>query len=290
MKTRRGRIRIGCSGWIYEHWRGRFYPEYSSPQEWFGIYSEVFDTVEINNTFYRLPSPSVFKKWRLQAPSGFCYAVKVSRYLTHMKKLKDAREPLKRFVDRARLLEDHLGPLLYQLPPRWRVNLPRLESFLELLPEDLVHVFEFREQSWLTEEVLRLLANRNVCYCIHDMPGVAMGRPVTATAVYLRFHGAERRYQGGYQKAALNDWWSWIDTQVAGGRDVYVYFNNDAEAHAVNDALQLKKLAGFNVSHEIAGYLQGKQGEGKTQTRSSGEPIRASRRIDRRLRMHSSLF
>jgi uncharacterized protein YecE (DUF72 family) len=177
-----------------------------------------------------------------------------------MKKLKDAKKPLKRFVDRARLLEDHLGPLLYQLPPRWGVNLPRLESFLELLPEDLVHVLEFREQSWLTEEVLRVLANNNVCYCIHDMPGLTIGRPVTAAAVYLRFHGAQRRYQGGYPKATLNDWWSWIDRQVA-GRDVYVYFNNDAEAHAVHDALQLKKLAGSNVDRETAGYLQGRRGE-----------------------------
>jgi uncharacterized protein YecE (DUF72 family) len=252
MGTKRPQIRIGCSGWIYEHWRARFYPEYSSPQTWFGIYSRVFDTVEINNTFYRLPSPSVFKGWRTQAPDGFCYAVKVSRYVTHMKKLKDAAEPLNRFIDRARLLEERLGPLLYQLPPRWRVNLPRLEEFLELLPEDLMHVFEFREPSWLTDEVFKLLAQKRICFCTHDMPGVSTDRRVTGESAYVRFHGAERKYRGGYPEAVLRDWWLWMKGQIRDGKDVYVYFNNDAEAHAVFDGMKLKQLAGLKMTSETA--------------------------------------
>ena len=120
-------IRIGCSGWNYDHWRGRFYPEEAPPKQWFEFYAGAFDTVEINNTFYQLPAAQTFKAWREQAPDGFIYAVKANRYLTHMKRLKDAKAPLKRFLDRARLLREHLGPILYQLPPRWRLNLERLE-------------------------------------------------------------------------------------------------------------------------------------------------------------------
>src|SRR5262249_50155662 len=169
--TRKEKIHIGCSGWNYRHWRGRFYPEEQKPEQWFGFYAGVFDTVEINNTFYHLPAAQTFKAWRAQAPAGFIYAVKANRYLTHLKKLKDVRRPLKKFLDRARLLEEHLGPILYQLPPHWRLNRERLESFLDLLPEDLQSVFEFRDQSWMVEEVFELLDERGVSFCAHDLPG-----------------------------------------------------------------------------------------------------------------------
>ena len=139
-----GRVRVGTSGWIYKHWRGLFYPERLSARRWFAFYAERFDTVEINNTFYRLPAAGVFAEWRGQAPPGFLYAVKASRFLTHMKKLKDPEEPLETILGRARGLGPHLGPVLYQLPPHWGCDAARLEQFIVRLPRDLTHVFAAR--------------------------------------------------------------------------------------------------------------------------------------------------
>jgi len=238
---RRGKIYIGCSGWNYKHWRGRFYPEEESPKQWFESYAAAFETVEINNTFYQLPASQTFKAWRAQAPDGFVYAVKANRYLTHLKKLKEAKAPLRKFLDRARLLGDHLGPILYQLPPRWRLNLERLEAFLDLLPEDLRHVFEFRDQSWMAPEVFQLLEERGASFCAHDLPGLDVPRVATGTLAYVRFHGAEEKYRGGYTESTLRSWRRWMEQQVRAGKDLYVYFNNDAEAHAPRDALRLKR-------------------------------------------------
>jgi uncharacterized protein YecE (DUF72 family) len=245
IQMRRGTIRIGCSGWNYEHWRGRFYPEEAPPKQWFELYAKVFDTVEINNTFYQLPAAQTFKAWREQAPDGFIYAVKANRYLTHMKRLKDAKAPLKRFLDRARLLREHLGPILYQLPPRWRLNLERLESFLDLLPEGLRHVFEFRDQSWMADEVFQLLEERGASFCAHDMPGLDVPRLAVGPIAYVRLHGAKEMYRGGYPEPTLRSWSRWMEQQVRAGKDLYVYFNNDAEAHATRDALRLKQKARF---------------------------------------------
>jgi uncharacterized protein YecE (DUF72 family) len=140
-------IRIGTSGWVYPHWRDIFYPAELRQADWFGYYAREFDTVEINNSFYRLPAAATFDTWREQAPPGFCYAVKVSRFLTHLKKLKDPEEPIRRFFERASRLGTTLGPLLYQLPPHWKVNLPRFEHFLAALPKGYIHVAEFRDAS-----------------------------------------------------------------------------------------------------------------------------------------------
>ncbi len=242
---RRGYIRVGCSGWNYNHWRGRFYPEKLPSKRWFDFYVKFFDTVEINNTFYHLPSVETFQAWRTQAPDEFLYAVKANRYLTHMRKLREVEEPLKRFLDRVSLLGEHLGPILYQLPPHWHLNLDRLESFLGLLPSGLPHVFEFREQDWLVEEVFSLLESRRVSLCAHDMPGLIVPRRAVGPIVYVRFHGADVKYQGRYPEPTLRSWWSWMKKQVMVGRDVFVYFNNDAEAHAVRDALRLKRKSGL---------------------------------------------
>ena len=150
------RIRIGCSGWQYSHWRGDFYPADLPTPRWFAHYALSFDTVEINNSFYRLPPAEIFAKWREQAPSRFLYAVKASRFLTHMKKLKDPEDPLARFFENARQLGARLGPILYQLPPRWPLNLERFEIFLRALPRGYRHTVEFREPSWDTDEVFAL--------------------------------------------------------------------------------------------------------------------------------------
>jgi uncharacterized protein YecE (DUF72 family) len=249
---KKGKIHIGCSGWNYEHWRGPFYPEDAPPKRWFEYYAEAFDTAEINNTFYQLPAAQTFKAWRAQAPDGFIYSVKANRYLTHMKKLKDAKAPLRRFLDRARLLRERLGPILYQLPPRWRLNMERLESFLDLLPEDLRHVFEFRDQSWFVDEVFQLLEERGASFCAHDMPGLDIPRLALGSLAYVRFHGAKEKYRSGYPEPALRSWSGWMEQQSRSGRDVYVYFNNDAEAHAPHDALRLKekmRFAGLTKKH-----------------------------------------
>ncbi len=241
-----GHVRIGTSGWIYQHWRGVVYPRDAPVKRWFAIYSESFDTVEINNTFYRLPPPAVFQAWAAQAPPGFLYTVKASRYLTHMKKLKDAAEPLDNILGRARLLGDHLGPVLYQLPPHWHRDVGRLRQFLELLPMDLDHVVEFRDPSWYTDGVCHLLDDHGVGFCIHDLRGVSSPRWVTGPLAYVRFHGpTATAYAGCYPRAHLEHWAEQILDFQSAGKDVYAYFNNDQAGYAVANARDLRALLGM---------------------------------------------
>jgi uncharacterized protein YecE (DUF72 family) len=239
-----GTVRIGCSGWIYRHWRGAFYPEKMAQRLWFAHYAETFETVELNTSFYHLPKPETFEKWHAQAPSDFRYAVKAPRFITHMKKLKDCAEPVAEFLSRARKLGSSVGPILYQLPPRWGLNGQRIQTFIDLLPPDLNHVFEFRETSWLTPEVLALLDARGVSFCAHDMPGSRTGRWAAGPIAYVRFHGGEGKYWGRYSDEGLLAWTDWIVGQAKGGRDVWCYFNNDMYAHAIHDALTLKSMVG----------------------------------------------
>lgn len=234
-------IRIGTSGWIYKHWRERFYPKDLPPSQWFAWYAEHFETVEINNTFYRLPSERAFDAWREQAPRGFVYAVKASRFLTHMKKLKDPEEPIERILGRARRLGPTLGPVLYQLPRGWKCNVERLSEFFAALPRDLVHVMEYRREDWLCDEVFELMRRHNIGLCIHDLlPKHA--RVVTSNVVYVRFHGSGVKYGGSYSTAHLRRWADWIHDQTAAKRSVYIYFNNDAEAFAVRNAETLRNV------------------------------------------------
>ena len=252
--------RIGCSGWQYQHWRADFYPAGLPGSRWFARYAEVFDTVEINNSFYRLPDASTFETWRRQAPADFVYAVKASRFLTHMKKLKDPVDPLERFFDRARHLGPRLGPVLYQLPPRWPLNLDRLETFLDALagvPAEPVdrhaphgpyrHAIEFRDPSWYDDRALEMLRAHDVALCLHDMPGSASGQIVVGPFVYVRFHGATR-YGGRYEDARLDAWAAWLQARLDEGLDVFAYFNNDIGGHAPRDAVRLKeRLAGVSA-------------------------------------------
>lgn len=237
-------IRIGCSGWSYPHWRGRFYPADLRAAEWFAYYTQRFDTVEINNSFYRLPTESAVTHWATQAPAQFLYAVKVNRFITHMKKLKDPQQPLRQFVTRMRGLGGHLGPLLYQLPPHWRCDLARLREFLAMLPSDLVHVFEFREPSWLSDAVFTLLDEHGASLCVHDMRDIDVPRVAVGRVAYVRFHGTGLWYSGAYSSSTLRSWAAWLRTQAAAGRAGFAYFNNDAEAQAVTDATRLLRLLG----------------------------------------------
>jgi uncharacterized protein YecE (DUF72 family) len=235
-------IRIGCSGWNYRHWRALFYPKGLPQRRWFEYYAEHFDTVEINNSFYRLPKAETFEKWRAQAPPGFCYAVKANRFLTQAKKLKDCEEPLQRMMTPFRALGDRLGPILYQLPPRFRINLDRLERFLELVPKDVSNVFEFRDGSWYVPETFAMLDRHGAGFCVHDMAGSATERVATGKLAYVRFHGATGKYHGRYPDERLLSWTDWIVGQARSGRPVWCYFNNDIDAHAIHDAQTLKAM------------------------------------------------
>lgn len=242
--TDRGRIHVGCSGWAYKHWRGIFYPEDLPQKRWFERYAEEFDTVEINNSFYRLPAGATFEKWRNQAPAGFCYAVKANRYLTQAKKLKDCEEPLERMMTAVRRLGDRLGPMLYQLPPKMNLNLERLESFLQILPKDVTRVFEFRNADWYVEETCALLERYGASFCVHDMPGSKSDRVAVGPIAYVRFHGGEGKYWGRYSDEALLGWSDWILEQARNGRAAWCYFNNDIGGHAIEDARTLKSMIG----------------------------------------------
>ena len=236
------RIRIGCSGWNYKHWRERFYPKGLPQRSWFAFYAEHFDTVEINNSFYRLPSAETFGKWRDQAPPDFCYAVKANRFLTQAKKLKDCAEPLERMMSPVRELAPALGPILYQLPPSLRINLGRLEEFLELVPKDVTNVFEFRDKSWYVPETIELLERHGVSFCAHDMIGSESDRIAVGPVAYVRFHGAGAKYWGRYSDPVLLGWSDWIVAQARAGRSVWCYFNNDIDAHAIDDAQTLRAM------------------------------------------------
>ena len=236
------RIHIGCSGWNYRHWRGAFYPDGLRIKDWFAFYAEQFDTVEINNSFYRLPKAETFDAWRDQAPPGFRYAVKANRFITQAKKLKNCEEPVARMMAPTRHLQQTLGPILYQLPPMLGINLERLEAFLKLLPRDLTHVFEFREKSWYDEATLALLNRFGAGFVVHDFPGKASPRWVPGNVAYVRFHGGVGKYYGRYRDEVLLDWSDWLNSQVQSGKSIWAYFNNDGEAAAVHDALTLKAM------------------------------------------------
>lgn len=237
------RLRIGCSGWQYKHWKASFYPLEIPQSRWLEYYATQFDTVEINNTFYRLPDAAAFDAWKARVPPGFLYAVKGSRFLTHMKKLKDPVEPLNRLFSRVRHLGRTLGPVLYQLPPRWSVDLPRLETFVRTLPGTRRHAIEFRDPSWYCDEVFDLLSRHGVALCLHDMAGSATGQISVGPFVYLRFHGPIR-YGGRYDDQTLNSWARWLTAQRETGRPIFTYFNNDTGAHAPRDARRLRALLG----------------------------------------------
>jgi uncharacterized protein YecE (DUF72 family) len=230
---------VGCSGWLYKHWKGDFYPADLPQREWLEYYAGQFDTVEVNNSFYRLPAEGVFESWKARTPAGFLFGVKASRFLTHMKKLKDPEEPVARLFSRALELRGKLGPVLYQLPRQLPKNLERLAGFLAVLPPRIKHAIEFREPSWYDEEVMQLLRRHHVAICLHDMPGSASPLLLTARFAYVRFHGATGRYAGAYSQQTLEQWADWL---AASGHSAFVYFNNDVGGHAPRDAKRLIEL------------------------------------------------
>jgi uncharacterized protein YecE (DUF72 family) len=239
------RFYVGTSGWHYKHWRGDFYPAGMATSRWLEHYTRCFDTVELNASFYREPRDAAWDLWRESTPDGFCFAVKASRFLTHIRQLREPEESLERVVKGAGRLRDKLGPLLYQLPPsfqRDQERLDRLAEFLERLPEGYRHVIEFRHKSWLMEEVFELLAAHGVGFCVFDMPRMECPLRATAPFAYVRFHGATRRYGGNYSDAELAAWAERLQKLGDGLEAVYVYFNNDIGGHAPRNARTLRDL------------------------------------------------
>jgi uncharacterized protein YecE (DUF72 family) len=247
---------VGCSGWQYDSWRGTVYPRGLPVQQWLEHYAERFNTVEVNSSFYRLPDARTFAAWRSGTPPNFLFSVKASRYLTHLKRLRDPVPPLRRFFGRAIRLGPRLGPVLYQLPSTLSFEPDRLRTFLDALPHTtrdaaasptarpargrrIDHVIEFRHPSWYRDDVRRWTRERNVAVCLHDMSGSAFVDPGDQPIVYVRFHGTAGKYRGGYGSRRLERWADRLCACARNGQRVFAYFNNDLGGTAVRDAQTL---------------------------------------------------
>jgi uncharacterized protein YecE (DUF72 family) len=247
-------VYIGTSGFSYPHWRDVFYPRALPQKDWFEYYVKYFDTVELNVSFYRLPKKETFANWRKRAgktclPAGkFVFAIKGSRYITHVKRLKDCQDAVKRFFENAKAIRTQnakrktQNAILWQLPPRMKANSERLEEFLSILPAQWRHAFEFRHESWLSKEIFEAFKEYKAAIVFQDFPDWPVTEEVTADFVYLRFHGKTHLYTSGYSKEELKKWSRKIDKWMNRGLDVYAYFNNDALGYAVENAQTLKEL------------------------------------------------
>jgi uncharacterized protein YecE (DUF72 family) len=241
--SEQGGIYIGTSGWHYDHWKGPFYPADLPADQFLAAYVQHFKSVEINSTFYGLPETATLKTWRDTAPAGFIFAVKASRYITHMKKLKDPQEPLDNLLGRVEALGDSLGPILFQLPPNWNFNAERLASFLDALPGGFRYAFEFRNESWFNGRAVDLLADHNAAFCIYQIAGRDSPRQVTANFVYVRLHGpGDNAYQGNYNTQTLSGWARALSGWAREGRDAYCYFDNDQNGYAARNAADLRDM------------------------------------------------
>lgn len=240
-------FRVGTSGWSYASWRGRFYPAELSPRRYLEFYARHFSTTEVNYSFYHLPRPSTYEKWCVQVPDDFCFALKVSRFITHVKRLHRVQEAWELFVSNARSLGRRLGPLLLQFPASFHCDIARLTAFLHdarprACRSPLRLALEFRHPSWFTEETFEILRAHDAALCIADAPQYPRCNVITASFVYLRFHGRQQLFASKYTDAELTAEATRIRRWLRDGLDVYVYFNNDASAHAVANAQTLARL------------------------------------------------
>jgi uncharacterized protein YecE (DUF72 family) len=240
--VKKGKIYIGTSGWHYKHWKGTFYPAGIKESDQFPEYQKSFQTVEINNSFYRMPSTETFEAWRDAAPKKFVFAVKASRFLTHAKKLIVDKRSIDLLITHAGKLEEKLAVILFQLPPRWKLNVERLREFIGALPKGYRYTFEFREQSWYNDEVYAILKESNCAFCIYELGGHLSPIEVTADFIYIRLHGPGEKYQGSYPDKTLKEWVARCKDWLKKGKDVFVYFDNDQEGYAAFNALRMKEL------------------------------------------------
>jgi uncharacterized protein YecE (DUF72 family) len=238
----RGELWIGTSGWHYRHWIGPFYPDDLAPRDLLRFYAGRFRTVEINNTFYRLPRTESVREWRMTTPPRFLFAVKGSRYITHRRKLRDPAATTERFFAAIEELGAKLGPILFQLPPRWHVDVDRLARFLDALPGAHRYAFELRDESWFDPRVIELLHARGAAFCVWELAGRRSPVIDTAPFAYVRLHGPGAAYQGSYDGRTLRGWARRIARWRASGRDVHVYFDNDQNGYAALDAARLQAM------------------------------------------------
>ncbi len=257
------KIHIGTSGWSYRHWRGVFYPEDLPGDRYLRYYARLFGAVEVNSTFYKLPDRSTLADWREQTPKGFVFACKASRYITHFSKLKDPQASLGRFFDAMDVLGEKCGPLLFQLPPRWHVNVPRLANFLRMLSPRHRCAFEFREESWFTADVYSLLEKHAVANCIYDLGGQVSPLRTTGGFVYVRLHGPKGPYRGCYSERTLESWAERLLAWQHEGKDAFCFFDNDERGYAATNARRLLELTG-----QASGSVQA-----KTQAGSADSPV-----------------
>lgn len=240
---RKADIYIGTSGWSYKHWKGTFYPEKTKAAEQLDYYQQLFDTVEINNSFYRLPSVETIEHWVESVSKDFLFSVKASRYITHLKRLHDAGPAFDEFLARILKFKTKLGPILFQLPPNLKYNRERLQTFLEHLPKTYRYVFEFRNEEWYNEEVYDLLTKHNCAFCIFEFAGDFTPETITADFVYVRLHGpGKNKYQGSYTDDQLNDWAKKCKKWQRKHLDVFIYFDNDEKGYAGFNAKTLKEI------------------------------------------------
>jgi uncharacterized protein YecE (DUF72 family) len=238
-------VRIGTSGWQYRHWRGPFYERSLPTTRWLPFYAEHFDTVEINTSFYGLPSEKTVGGWREATAPDFRFAAKGSRYLTHLKRLKDPVDSLERLYSRLDHLGDKLAVILFQLPPRWPCDLDRLREFLAALRPERRYALEFRDQSWHNEGVFDLLRQHNIAWCAYELAGFRSAMEITADFVYVRLHGPQTEaYRGSYSDTELQGWAKRIRGWQRSLKAVYIYFDNDEAGFAVRNASRLRNLVG----------------------------------------------
>ncbi len=233
---------VGCSGWHYPDWRGIFYPPGMPASRWLSYYSQTFNTVEINTSFYSLPKASTVDTWRNSVSGAFLFAVKGSRFITHVKRLAVDGATIEKFTTQVSGLNDRLGPVLWQLPPSLHRDAARLESFLSRLPAQVRHVVEFRHESWWYEETYDLLRAHRAAICLIDSPVFRSPLVRTTDLVYIRFHGASQMYSGPYPATRLRQWATNLRGIADAGTSLFAYFNNDVGGHAINDALQFREL------------------------------------------------
>ena len=243
---------VGTSGFYYPGWKGSFYPARMPARDYLPFYSTRFRSLEVNSTFYRLPLVTTLSRWRDLTPEGFVFAVKASRYITHIKRLDEPEGTVLPFLERIRCLGSKLGPVLFQLPSRFPFNGEKLDIFCKVLSKDVRYAFEFRDPDWFRHKTCDILSQHNMAFCIYDFSGTLSPDAVTADFIYIRFHGPLKSpYCGAYADEFLERWAGKIRRWITEGKSIYVFFDNTIEGDAVNDAMKLSTMLNLETNPEV---------------------------------------